>query len=389
MIAQYKVMVYMLCFTLPLVCGLPGTYIMPCALILLILKKGNINFWQIGMILFVAIMEVLASLWYPEPDIPKMVQYISFAGVMFFLIHDKTELDYQQCVKMYMFGISVLCGVILITGLMTAPSNWLQQFSKGYFRFGSTQMEELEGMKLTLNANSLAYYSITGMCCGALLIEGKQGKELARYVLLLILAAIVGFLTVSRSWLLVTALCLFLYVISKVKHPERFLGLVLILSVAAMVIIWILGKSEELATAFVERFNPDRIESDSHRGQIFMGYMRIFFSDIRIVLTGSGVACFRSVLGYAGAMHNGTQQILVCLGLFGFVIFMAGLCKPVLSLRRQGKREMVYWLPLIGVVMFVQTIQFLNPTMLMLPFIVGVYALKMKNFKPAETKSKI
>ena len=56
-IAKYDTMVYMICFMLPLVCGLPGTYIMPVALVLLILKKNKLNGWQVVMVLFVMVAD--------------------------------------------------------------------------------------------------------------------------------------------------------------------------------------------------------------------------------------------------------------------------------------------------------------------------------------------
>ena len=46
-IASYQTVVYMICFMLPLICGLPGTYIMPCAWMLLVIKKGRIKVIQL------------------------------------------------------------------------------------------------------------------------------------------------------------------------------------------------------------------------------------------------------------------------------------------------------------------------------------------------------
>lgn len=386
-IAQYRTMVYMICFILPLVCGLPGTYIMPCALALLFIKRGHANLWQIGMLLFVAVMEVFASFWYPTFSIPAIVQYVSFAGVMFFLIHDKTELDYLQCVKMYMFGVNVLCAVIITTGLMTAPSDWLDLFAKGAFRFGETQMEELIGMKLALNANSLAYYSITGMCCGILLTGKAKGKERLLYFALTVLTTVAGFLTVSRSWLLVAAICLFLYILSKVRNPKRFMALIFVMAVMLVGAYLLFGGTTEFLEAFVTRLNDDTTKTGGGRIEVFMEYMDILLSDGRIFFFGTGVTQYRVFLEQATSMHNGTQQILICCGLIGFVSYVIVLGKPVFDLHKTGKREMVYWLPLIGVVLFVQTIQFLGPPMLMLPYIIAVYATKVSSSQQAVARN--
>ena len=375
-IAKYETMVYMVCFTLPLVCGLPATYIMLCALALLMIKKKRVNRWQLGMLLFVAAMEIFASFWYPRLDINNMVQYISHAGVLVYLIHDTTEVDNLRCVKMYTLGVSLLCAVIITTTLMHAPDDWLERFSKGWFRFGTTQMSELEGMKLKLNANSLAYYSLTGMCCGTLLLEKTKGPGRFWYAIMIGVSAVAGFFTVSRAWLLIVAACVFLYILSKAKHPGRFAALVLGLVLMLLLTAQFVGGLQKFIDAFTARLNDENMESGGGRTEIFMQYMQAFFANPRVMFLGTGVVQCHAALNLTKNMHNGIQQILVSYGLLGFVVMITALVSPIVKICKQRKRGIVSWLPLIGIILFVQTIQFLNPMMLMLPFVVGVYALK-------------
>ena len=110
-------------------------------------------------------------------------------------------------------------------------------------------------------------------------------------------------------------------------------------------------------------------------------YMEAFLSNPRYIIFGTGVTQYKAMTGLWGSVHNGTQQILVCCGLLGFVVYMVGLLKPVVDIRRTRKRKMAYWLPWVGCVLYVQTTQFLNPMMLMLPYIIGVYALKSEEVK--------
>ncbi len=375
-IAKYETMVYMVFFTLPLVCGLPATYIMLCALALLMIKKKKVNRWQLGMLLFVAAMEIFASFWYPKLDISFMMQYISHAGIMFYLIHDTTEVDNLRCVKMYTLGVCLLCVVIATTTLMYAPDNWLERFSKGLFRFGATQMSELEGMKLKLNANSLAYYSLTGMCCGTFLIEKAKGSGRFWYAVMIGVSAVAGFFTVSRSWLLVVAICVFLYMLSKAKRPGRFAALVLGLVLMLLLTAQFVGGLQKFIDAFTTRLNDENMESGGGRLEIFERYMRAFFANPRAIFFGAGVSQYSEALRIGVSIHNGTQQLLVSYGVFGFIFVIVALFRPVAKACAQKKHGIVSWLPLIGIILFVQTIQFLNPMMLMLPFVVGVYALK-------------
>ena len=233
---------------------------MPVALVLLILKKNKLNGWQVVMVLFVMVAEVFASLWYQTVQYSLIVQYVSFAGVVFFLIHDETELDNLMCVRMYMLGVILLCGTIITTAIMTAPTDWMDSFAEGEFRFGETQMEELEGMKLTLNANSLAYYSITAISCGVLLVERTKKWERLIFLLGIVLTATAGLLSVSRTWLLVVAIGVLLYILSKVKYPRRFIIAIIVVAVIIYSALWLLGESTDILKAFETRLNYENMD---------------------------------------------------------------------------------------------------------------------------------
>ena len=382
-VANYETAIQMLCFIFPLVCGLPGTYIMPCALALLVVKKGRINSWQLGLILFVAAMEFIAAIWYPEVDFASIVQYISFAGIMFYLIHDDVEIDYLDCVKTFFFGTSLLCAIIIVTGIISAPDNWLSLFANGKFRFGQSQVEENAGMMISLNANSLAYYSVVGVMCGIALLEKKDTDKKWMIAILLVLCFMAGFLTVSRSWMLVMAICLLIYILSKIKRMGEFLVLTVALIALLVMGIILFNYYPELIDGFIARFTADDIESGNGRFELFTVYMDAFWSNIRFVLLGTGVTEYIDVVGIARAMHNGTQQVLVCCGIIGFIVWIFGLLYPIIKLDRVHTK-VVDWLPMMGVILFVQTIQFLNPMMLMLPFVVAWYSIKINQFNDKE-----
>ena len=378
MYVGYETLIYMICFMLPLVCGLPGTYIMPFALVLLMLKRGKIKARQITLVVFVAAMEIVAAVWYPEINVRNIIQYISFAGIMLFLIQEDQNLDYLRCIRLYLYGVALLCGVIMTTGLMTAPEDWLQRFAKGQFRFGYTQMAELDGMALKLNTNSLAYYSITGITCGIYMAEKSTGTRRSICILISCVAFIAGFMTVSRSWVLVAAICLVLYLFSKATSPKKLIATVAVFALLIYAFIYIVTQNPELMEGFTERFTREDMETGNGRTDIFNAYMDVFLHNTRFMLIGTGVTQYKVMTGVYDSFHTGLQQILVSLGIVGSCVFMSGLIRPVIMALRNGrkKRKFVDWMPFVGIVLFTQTIQFLNPMMLMLPYIIGVYALR-------------
>lgn len=373
--ANYQVLVKMICFLLPLVCGLPGTYIMLFAFALLLIKRGGFKLRQIIPILLILALELLASLWYPSADFVAIVNYVSFAAVMIFLIQDDGSIDYRHCVMMYLLATALLCYVILAATFADAPKNWMKLFANGQFRIGDQHIET-DAMTLKLNANSLAYYSVVGIACGLLLTEKAKGGKKVWYIALTLLFAAAGFLTVSRSWLLIAAACLLLYILSKLRSPKQFLILFLVLAVVTVWLVNYFGNNPELLAGFESRFAEDTVQSGGSRTDIFQRYMDIFVSNLRFVLFGTGVTQYTAVTETIGSIHNGTQQILVCCGLIGFALYMVVLFGPVIKANRGKKIPLTYWLPLLSVIAFTQTIQFLNPTMLMLPYIIGIYALR-------------
>lgn len=373
-VAGYETLIKMVCFILPLVCGLPGTYIMPAALVLLILKKGRLLAVQLVPVFAALLLELVAAFWYPKADFVIIINYIAFAAMMIYLIHDNKEVDYEKCIDMYLLGTLVLCTVILVVSFQEAPQDWMGLFERGLFRIGSTK-EEVEGMKLTLNANSLAYYSLVGVACCLLLLEQKNKMTKILHIAMALVFVVVGFLTVSRSWWLMMFGCLLLYIAGRLKSPKQFLEAALVFAVLAIVAVWYLNENPVLLAGFETRFADNTVESGGGRTELFKEYMEIYFSDIRYILIGMGVTQYSAIAEASNSVHNGIQQIIVCCGLVGFTIYMVVLIAPILKACRGKKIPIEHWLPLLSVVAFTQTIQFLNPTMLMLPYVIGIYAL--------------
>ena len=113
--ANYKTLVAMICFMLPLVCGLPGTYIMPIALAFLFIKRRVSRMIQFVPLCILLFLELFASFWYPSLEWQNIINYISFAGVMIYLVNDETEADYSIYVKTYLLGFILLSLVIAKT----------------------------------------------------------------------------------------------------------------------------------------------------------------------------------------------------------------------------------------------------------------------------------
>lgn len=386
--ASIPSIISMLSFCFPLFCGLPGKYIIVIAFAL-ILWKGHfkLNIYQIMCLFFIIIMEVLASIWYMKNDWLETIGYMLFAIVMFWMLWTEEDLDHKQCLKMFLLGDAILCGIIIIAGIKTAPSNWIDLFSTGKFRFGSTQVEEIgNGMTLWLNPNGLAYFSIVGISIALVLIENNKKKITIHYIIMIAICTIAGYLTQSRSWLICLFILFAIYMIGKLTSMKAFISFSIALTIIVCLLIYYFGNHPEFLSGLETRMTDSDIASGDGRTYLFQKYMEVFFDNLRFQLIGTGVMEVRTVTGITrNGLHNSTQQLLICYGIPGFLFIIYHLFAPVHRIAKGNKLNIIYWLPLLSVILFTQTIQFVYPYVYMPPFAISAYALVLgRNEKELE-----
>lgn len=378
-LSDFKSLVLMVSFLIPLLCGMPGTYLLPLVL-LLVLTKWGISKETIILILFFTCLEIFNNLFYTKININEIVQYCSFLGVLFFLVYsnwikNNLKLQYDAC-QYYLFGSTFLCIVIWISTIKTATDNWLFLFANGWFRFGDLQVDEFSDMMLKLNANSLAYFACTGAILALAFALNKIEKNKSQYFIIAALHIIIGIFTVSRTFFIVTLLCLVLMTIMSLRTKRQFLMLFTMLILIAVAMIAVLDYLPNVYDGIVHRFEDDNISTAGGRKDIFMAYFDAFLSNPRFWLTGTGVLGYKEMTGIYKSIHNALQQLIVCLGFPGCILFICSFAIPFINEIRSNVNR-IYILPLLAIFLFLQTIQVLNPCQLMLPIAIGFFALRL------------
>jgi len=373
--SSYEALITMLCFTFPLICGLPGTYMMLSALIFLVVKRRSINARQFLGILFLLLMELSASIWYIKTDIAEIIKYLSYAAVVFMIISDSNlQVDYIGCIKSYVLGTLLLSIIIVISTIQKAPSDCSQLFSKGWYRFGAIQAEGVEEVIVRLNPNSMAFYSIIGICCCFVLIGRINKLERIINIGALFIFALIGILSTSRTWILVLLVIMGIYIVSIAKNRKKVvISLVCFLTFIIFVKI-VLHNFPEIGYGLLERLVSGSTRTGGGRIHLFMTYFYSFFNS-GYILFGTGVTQYRMMLNMSESVHNGLQQIVICYGVVGAIIFLYFLVHPLLEAIRKVK--LLFWLPFIGMFLFMQTIQFINPVMHIMPYVITVFSLRL------------
>lgn len=375
---SYADIVYLLCFFFPLSCGLPGTYIYAIAMIALLCKSCRLSIGQFLVPLIFIAQEFALSAFYPEFSFSTMISYASRLFMLFFLIFDKSErVDYGKAILF--FSVSVLFMSIVVAAISLKDRSVID-YMQGRFRIGRTKDivdVNTDTMMISNNANNIAYYVLAAIACNLLLIKtGRYNTPF--HIFSTIVLAFIGTLTISRMYLLVLIFIFFYYLFFNLRlNRKNRKALMLALVFVVTGVVYALNHPE-LIRSYISRFNESTDSIDDTRLAILREYIDYLFNNIIRLFIGLGVLQVSSITGFSTAIHNGTAQILVSYGIFGFIFFLGSLIRAVQFAAQRCGRVAENWMPLIAVVIFVQSIQFLSPFELMMPFVIGVYALMIR-----------
>lgn len=380
--------IYLLVFTFPLFCGLPAAHIRLAAIVLYLFKKKKVTPGQFFFSIFVVLLEFTAAYWYPSFSIGDILGYLSAPVMLFLFLYDRDDhyiIDYKKCLSLFMAGFAVVCIVIVGSAIKQSPSNWMASFTQGLFRRLVTDADKnAEGVTIVMNVNTLAYLCCVCTSLALCIIRSNRihGEEPKRINFLYIaFFTLIGILTLSRTFFLVIAIEYALYIITSMRTVRSTATAIFVSVVLICGGYFALSLMPSLTDSIFGRFSNATTMTAGGRTDLFSAYMKVFLDNERYKWIGTGVVEYRAMTGLWNSMHNGTQQILVCMGIPGFIVFLIGLIMPIKREIKENRPDFFYTIPIIAVVLFVQSIQFLNPTILIFPYIIGYYALKMANQK--------
>lgn len=370
----YHQAISFLFFILPFTCGIPG-YTVLLSYIIILAKARQYNIWQFLPPIIIGVLELI-HITFSNINIDNVIfiSFLSFISLFFFLLFESNErINNAACVRMFTYGtIAVL--VIVFIGIIT--NNSFTDLIAGTLREGSRMgieesvEKEISG-HLALNANSIAYYSITAF---SLLLLGNKRLVIpfSLYVVLICLSILTGVFTFSRTWIFLFAFVLLIYLLVTKRKLLSFslIGIVVLgaLFLYAPII-------DMISEAFLGRF--ENVETAGGRTEIFAAYNEFWLSKFSYILTGAGAMCYRQIIDIDKSMHNGIQQIYVSYGLVGILLFYAVIRQYSLKYIPQ-KQPIMYYLPFIACFIFDQSIQFWDPYYLIFPFLATAYVLRIR-----------
>lgn len=372
-------------FIFSLTYGVPGTYIYVAAAIILLFKdRGRFNIILL-IWLFFSFLEFLLSVFNsPVFSVTFYISYISRLFLLFYFLseqqNNKTDgqIDYSLAVRLYIFGTIIF---LIISVLLFLKNGSFNLILSGKIRFGDAKnyywaTDNIEGLLTTTNSNNIAYQSCVALACCVLMFFKKKNTM---WVLIYGVIWIGALLTTSQTFLIISLLQILLWIIFLIGKKEKpiYIILFLIIAIVGMVLI----VSSGIYRMLINRLENGMFQNDSGRLSLFLSYFRELSSRPINFIFGTGALYYKSVLQLDESCHNGLQQILISYGIIGFIAFISAFffyANKILGKYNRKKIDiLISSLPLISSILFTQTIQFFNPVELMLPFIIGLFALRI------------
>lgn len=379
--SSYEQLIAIMCFTIPMLNGLPGNYFIPIWLLLILIHEKVMATRNMRYgIIFCVIVFIMEILHYPlygfSIDLMKVVEIFATLLLVVFLISQHKVKDYSNSLISFCIGCSVFL-IIVVLIYMSKPELFLtgERFS------GDTLREDGE-MMLALNANMVGFFSVASIITSLLLWHYKSISTLI-CVLLVATSFIGGAYTISRTWAicLVLSLSLFFFI----RKGSRIYGIIILGLIVGVGVYYLSMTDNQLIDMFYERFSDDNVATGGARTNITSMYNKFLLKNPFELVFGTSALLYKDVVGLEPSVHNGTQQILVCYGLVGLAVFIFFLYLAFKKYYTKG--EIVSIIPLLISLLYIQTLQSINPGQALYPLAMAFLVMKMvKNDKQKMAK---
>lgn len=378
----------MLAFLLPVNSGISSTYIFPYILVLIAFKelkqsKGKVrNASHNCLIIILIIYEIIMNI-----AVDKAIdnQFILYATCLVFLFHciNLQDLDFRSICIAYATGTALL----LLCAVLMALNSGLSIGTLGAAydtRIGMAMTVAERTALISDNANNLGYYSIVAISILLLLIRRTKLWERVFLVLLLGICLFGGIFTVSRTWLALLVLVVAMTICFGYDWKSKISYTLLICAVGFYLVSYLMENTMVFESMLSRFEDMSRFNSRTYLMEEYFEFLRN--NPVRI-FTGTGALTYKQICNASNSVHNGTQQLLICYGVFGMIWFLIELFKPIFRCIKSKKFKMWRIVPFISGFAFVQMIQLVNPCVLMLPLMICILFMKIPEANGNERSS--
>lgn len=357
-------------------CGIVSginAYFLICAYVILLFKSRRLpTRLQILPLVLLLLVEFIDNAFNGSSiSVGEYLLFGSYLAIFFYYIFlNESPAIYRGIIVSFLIGLAVTLTLVSV-GVIKNPQLLLMDEAIERGRMGFSG--DLASTHFALNANNIAYFSITLL---AFLLLGSKTLGLNRvmYFFLIIIAVLSGLLSQSRTWVIVLGISLILIML--LSNFKQKLTIMFAFTLILLIVLYFSGDLMDVILSGLKvRFETEDIGTAGGRTDIFTRYNRFMMDNPRYIFTGTGTLNYREVANVANSCHNATQQLFVCYGLFGIILYSV-IFRKTLLLRSRGITYANYIAAIVPV-MFIQSIQFLSPHYLMLPVAMSALVLRI------------
>lgn len=329
----------------------------------------------IFLTLFVLMWECLNSYsYYPLTQFNQILLYFGYLLVFFYyLMINKNKKENKQVILLYSIGLAVTLLIICI-GVLQNPLDMVFE-GEGEVRAAMGFGEETGSTHFVANANNLAYFSIVLI---ALLVSLKKQVFSSNliFLILLTIAILAGILSRSRTWIMLTSALLLIEFISR-KGTARIKFLSSSIALGFIAFYLFSDFIDSAIDGFMTRLELDNISTAGNRTVLMKEYFDYMSNHVEYMTGGTGAIYYKEIARCSNSCHNAFQQIYIAYGILGCMFFFLTFIKSIIN--HHSTSNILNYLPFIVALLFIQSIQLLNPFHLMIPLAITSLAYKINN----------
>lgn len=376
---NYEKLVYLVFFMFPLMCGVPG-YLMTFAYIILVFKGPKLRSQQIVPLVIVALLEVINESFRNVDGLyVGILSFLSFTAIFFYFLDElNRKYSVKKCLIYYGVGaaftlIVIYSNMLIEYGLNSILSGMLRNGALGVVDNDVTKMQG----HLAMNANTIAYLSISVITIfSVLLIQTTTNRKTKWFYGCIIgVCLFSGLLSFSRTFVSVLALFIASLILTA-KWKQKFKIINYLALLCAVIVYSYSDILLNMYDTFLGRIEDSNMATAGGRTVLFQLYNKAWLGNVSYIIFGAGVVSYWGTLKVYNAIHNGLQQIWVCLGIIGFLTYIL---RVSFYLFRCKEKRIIFYLPFFITLLIDQSIQFLAPYPLVLILLATLQMPQMIN----------
>lgn len=368
--------------------GIQIAYVALACFVTVMLKSSNriksITVLSISVFLCYELMHMMMA---PSDDMIEFLRYAAVYALLFSaLFMDYNSEDKLRVVNSFIFGTFFSVLHIFIEAILIFNGNLLR-FIDGSFRFGYA--EQL-GVDLTMSADP----NSVGQGCSIIIAVSLMliilGYKKKRYFAAILVALLVGTLTISKTFLLslIVITVVTILLAGSWNSAKAWRMRILLFALIAVGVFAVL----KLYPSYLDNILSRVDESDITTGRVANAgmYLDYLSQDVLAMLFGVGMQNVGEKIGFTGSPHAMFVEALICWGIVGTFAMLGLLVYAIHHHTRNGKILPINWVPLIVYLVITQTTQLfrLRDRVLTLIVIIVTVGISQKGDKKTDDQEK-